>query len=262
MKTAMSHDAFTIAAAVNNEKVLEQNLLLSPNLRNGGRNQLLFKRNCTSASHAYNSVIDEADNDIIIFAHQDIYLPETWLGDLNRCLTFLGVADPNWGVLGCFGSTRDAHGGLGRVYTTGIGQLGRRLTRPEPIETLDEAILIIRKSSGLRFDPELPHFHLYGTDICMAARHRGMANYAFQGYFVHNTDQLLTLPREFYQCYRYVRRKWAAYLPIYTACITITRLNGECYRKRVSDAAQQMLGLLGRPERRVEDPRPFAAMGL
>jgi hypothetical protein len=257
----MSDEAFTIAVAVNNEEVLQQNLLMSPGLLNGGRNQLVIRRHFHSASHAYNSAIEEAEHDIVIFAHQDIYLPETWFGDLKRCLTLLEDTGANWGVLGCFGSTRDAHGGLGRVYTTGLGQLGRQLTRPEPVETLDEAVLIIRKSSGLRFDADLPHFHLYGTDICMAARQKGMVNYAFQGFVVHNTNQLLTLPKEFYACYRYIRRKWAQYLPIYTACMTISRLNGEFYRKRITEAGQRLLGLTGRAEQRVEDPRAFCNEG-
>jgi hypothetical protein len=139
-----------------------------------------------------------------------------------------------------------------------MGRHGNRLVRPEPIETLDEIVLVLRKSSGLRFDPDLPHFHLYGTDICMTARHRGMVNYAFQGFCVHNTHQLLRLPKEFYTCYHYVRRKWAAYLPIYASCMKISRLNGGLYRKQVSEARQRLLGRKRSPLTRVDDPRAFA----
>jgi hypothetical protein len=251
----MANDAFTIVAAVNNDVVLQQNLLLSPDLTNGGRNQLILKRHFASASTAYNSAIEEADHDVIIFVHQDVYLPEAWFDDLEKCLTFLNESGAPWGVLGCFGSRKDAYGGLGRVYTTGLGYLGRQLDHPEVIETLDEAILVVRKSSGLRFDSNLPHYHLYGTDICLAARQKGLANYAFQGCFVHNTNQLLTLPTEYYDCYRYIRQKWTQYLPIYTACMTISRLNGEYYRKRITDSAREMLGLLGTAAKRVDDPR-------
>jgi hypothetical protein len=252
----MSGEAFTIIAAVNNDEVLRQNLLLSPGLLNG--NQLLIKRNFTSASLAYNSAIDDAEKDILIFVHQDIYLPDTWFADLKRCLAFLESSRANWGVLGCFGSRKDAYGGLGRVYTRGLGRHGRQITQPEPIDTLDEIVLIIRKSSGLRFDPGLPHFHLYGPDICLIARDKGMVNYAFQGFCVHNTNQLLSLPKEFYPCYRYIRRKWFRYLPIYTSCMTISFLNKQYYRKRIEEAGHRLLGTRRQPKSRVEDPRVFS----
>lgn len=254
----MSAQAFTIVASVNNEEVLQQNLLLSPGLLPGTRNQLILKRGFASASLAYNNAIDEAQHDIVIFVHQDIYLPETWFADLGRCLKVLEETDKNWGVLGCFGSRKDAHGGLGRVYTRGLGRHGHMLSRPEPIESLDEILLVIRKTSGLRFDPALPHFHMYGTDICMTARARGMVSYAFQAFCVHNTNQLVCLPKEFYACYRYVRNKWARFLPIHTACMKISVLNDEFYRKRIAEIGQRVLRRTAPPVLRVEDPRPFS----
>ncbi|MPZ20441.1 MAG: hypothetical protein GEV06_21385 [Luteitalea sp.] len=253
----MSDETFTITVSVNHEEVLQQNLLLSPGLLNGGRNQLVIKRRFPSASLAYNSAIEEAENDIVIFVHQDVYLPDTWFACLKSCLAFLEETQVSWGVLGCFGSRKGAEGGLGRVYTSGLGWHGRLVTRPEPVETLDEILLVIRKSSGLRFDPRLPHFHLYGTDICMKARERGLANYAFQGLCVHNTNQLLSLPREFYTCYRYIRSKWSRYLPIYASCMKISFLNGELCRKWIVEAGHQLLGTRRQAKTRVEDPRVF-----
>jgi hypothetical protein len=249
------NQSVTIVAAVNDDMILRRNLLLSPRLQNGNRDQLIIKRGFKSASLAYNSALDEAEHDLVLFVHQDVYLPEGWFDDLERCLTFLKETGAPWGILGCFGSRRAAPGGLGRLYTTGLGRLGRWLTQPEPVETLDEAILVMRKSSGLRFDERLPHFHLYGADICLAARAKGLTSYAFQGFLVHNTNQLMSLPAEFYDCYRYIKRKWSRFLPIYTACVTITRLNVECYRKRLADGTRLTLGLLGEGARRAEDPR-------
>jgi hypothetical protein len=254
----MSVRAFTIAVSVNNDEVLEQNLLLSPGLLNGGLNQLVIQRDFPSASLAYNSAIDQANNDIIIFVHQDIYLPDTWFGDLNRCVTLLEEAGTRWGVLGCFGSRKDADGGLGRVYTSGRGRHGREIDKPEPIDTLDEIVLVLRKSSGLRFDAALPHFHLYGPDICLTSRQRGLVNFAFQGFCVHNTNQLLSLPREFYTCYRYLRRKWAQYLPVYTSCMKISSFNEDLYSKKISEAGQRLLGRPGQAVTRVQDPRVFS----
>jgi hypothetical protein len=253
----MRDDAITIVASVNNDEVLRQNLLRSPGLMDGGRNQLIVQRDFASASLAYNSAIDQAEHDIILFVHQDIYLPDTWFADFKRCLAHLEEIGANWGVLGCFGSRKGADGGLGRVYTRGLGRHGQKISQPEPVETLDEIILIIRKSSGLRFDARLPHFHLYGPDICMTARDRGMVNYAFQGFCVHNTNQLLRLPKEYGACYRYIRSKWARHLPIYTSCMTISFLNDEFYRKKLAEAGQWLLGTRSVGEKRIEDPRPF-----
>jgi hypothetical protein len=250
-----SDERFTIVVCVNNDDVLQKNLLLSPGILNGGRNQLSIRRHFSSASLAYNSAVDESANDIIIFVHQDVYLPDTWFEDLKRCLAWLDAANANWGVLGCYGCRVGVSDGLGRLYTTGHGPHGRQLAHPEPVDTLDELILIIRKSSGLRFDPRLSHFHLYGADICMTAREKGMVNYAFQGYCVHNTNKLLILPREFYTGYHYLRRKWRHRLPIATSCMRISLLNEELYRRRIYEVRLRVLGRTGPFPKRVDDPR-------
>jgi hypothetical protein len=254
----MLQESISVAVSVNNQEVLERNLLLSPGVFEKGRNQLIVRRRFESASLAYNSALDAADNDIVVFVHQDVYLPSTWLADLKRCLEYLENKGANWGVLGCYGFRKGAEYGLGRVYTRGIGLHGRCISSPEPIETVDEIILVLRKSSGLRFDEGLPHFHFYATDICMTARERGLVNYAFQGFCVHNTNQLMILPEEFYTCYRFVRQKWSHYLPIQTSCIKISAFNQEFYRRRIVEAAQRAFGMSRYGLLRAEDPRQFS----
>lgn len=258
MKQQMPQQRFSIAVSVNNDQVLEKNLLLSPGLHQGSGHQLIVREHFGSASLAYNSAIDAADNDVIIFVHQDVYLPDTWFADLDRCLAYLDRNSLKWGVLGCYGFRNGTEHGLGRIYTRGLGRHGRYIASPEPIDTLDEIVLVVRKSSGLRFDPHLPHFHFYATDICMTAREQGFVNYAFQGFCVHNTNQLLILPEEFYNCYRYVRRKWFQYLPIQTSCIKVSALNEEFYRRRLVEAAQRALGRSTYGAPRAEDPRQFS----
>jgi len=247
-------EGFTIVAAVNNVQVLRSNLCLSPGLL-ARAHQLVIKENCVSASLAYNSAIEEADNDVIIFAHQDVYLPEGWFPDLRKSLAYLKAENVDWGVLGCFGCASFAEHGLGMVYTNGLGVHGRKIDKPEPIETLDEIVLIVRKSSGLRFDPQLPHFHLYGTDICLAAKTMGMTSYAIPAFCVHNTNQLLSFPAEFYQCYRYLKRKWARFLPIYTSCTRISRFDEDLYDRKFRELARKTLGIRRSAKLRVDDPR-------
>ncbi len=116
------------------------------------------------------------------------------------------------GGVGLFWVTIGRKGGVGRVYTTARGLHGNETDIPEAVETVDEIVIGIRKSSG--FDSIRGcYFHLYGTDICMSAKENGMNCYAVPAVCIHNTNQLIELPEEFYQCYYHVKRRWKKYLP-------------------------------------------------
>jgi hypothetical protein len=110
------------------------------------------------------------------------------------------------------------------------------MEHPQPVQTLDEVVLILRKSSGLRFDESLPHFHFYGTDICLRVSKRGMASYAISAFCIHNTNEPLVLPAEFYQCGKHIKRTWGDCLPIQTTCIRITKFNIPIYLRRLREA--------------------------
>ncbi len=224
----------TFAVAVNNREVFDNNFLASPCLRGSHDHQILVRENFNSAAKGYNTAIDLASHDLIVFCHQDILLPETWLSELERALKHLEIEDPNWGVLGCYGETLNDNG-RGHIYSSGLGTMGQPFDHPAPVQTLDEIVLILRKSSGLRFDEGLPHFHLYGTDICLRAAAMGMKSYAISAFCLHNTHQSLVLPKEFYECCRHVKHVWKDYLPIQTTCIRITRFNVPLYRRRLGE---------------------------
>lgn len=225
----------TFAVAVNNREVFENNFLASPCLRGRCDHQILVQENFNSAAKAYNAAIDKSHNDLIVFCHQDILLPESWLSELERILDWLEVKDPNWGVLGSYGKTRDGRG-WGHVYSSGEDVIGEPLKQPVPIQTLDEIVLIVRKSSGLRFDESLPHFHLYGADICLRAAKRGMKSYAVAAFCIHNTHQSLILPKEFYECCKHIKRVWKEYLPIQTTCMRLTKFNVPLYSRKLLEA--------------------------
>jgi glycosyltransferase involved in cell wall biosynthesis len=225
----------TFAVAVNSRELFEHNFMQSPCFRKAHDYQILVQENFRSAAAAYNNAIDNSRNDLIVFCHQDVFLPENWLSRLNEALTYLEATDPKWGVLGSYGKTVDGRG-WGHVYSSGRGVIGEPLNRPVPIQTLDEIVLILRKSSGLRFDESLPHFHLYGADICLRAAKRGMKAYAISAFCIHNTHQSLILPKEFYDGCRHIRRVWSDCLPIQTTCIRITRFNVPLYARRLREA--------------------------
>jgi Glycosyltransferase like family len=253
----MHSSGITVVAAVNSRSVLQNNLLRSPALAVESKVQLIVKEGFVSAAAAYNSAIDEAAHDVIAFVHQDIYLPETWFAQCRQSIDALEQRNSRWGVLGCFGSHRNAFGGVGRVYTTGLGVHGNVIGEPTAVETLDEIALIIRKSSGLRFDDSLPHFHMYGVDICLLARSMGLGCYAIPATCVHNTNQLIDLPAEFVECYRYIKRKWASALPISASCITVSRFDRELHQRSLRRWIDKATGLNVKPLQRVQDPRPL-----
>jgi hypothetical protein len=234
-ENAMStRNPITFVIAVNNKTLFEHNFLASPCLGQLQGQEILVQENFSSAAKAYNDAIDRATNDLIVFCHQDIVLPDAWPSQLQRALDDLAVADPQWGVLGSYGKTQDGRG-WGYVYSSGRDVIGEPLHRPVAVQTLDEIVLILRKSSGLRFDDSLPHFHFYGADICLRAAKRRRKSYAVSTFCIHNTHQTLVLPKEFYECCTHIKQVWKDCLPIQTTCIRVTKFNFPVYSRRLRE---------------------------
>jgi hypothetical protein len=224
-----------VVAVKSKGEILENNFLASPCFRAPHDHQILVQENFASAAKAYNDAIDRAAHDLLVFVHQDIIFPEPWLSQLEHALVCLDVGDPVWGVLGCSGVTRDGRL-FAYLYSSGQGILGKPFEHPTPVQTLDEIVLILKKSSGLRFDDRLPHFHFYGTDICLRAEKMGMKSYAISAFCIHNTHQNLILTKEFYESYSHISRVWKDGLPIQTTCIRMTRFNLPMYTRRLREA--------------------------
>jgi hypothetical protein len=243
---------WSLISAVNNERVLNSNLLDSPGMTTAS--EVLLQTDCASAALAYNRGIDRAQSDILVFAHQDVYLPQTWLPDLKNALVLLSKTDPEWAVLGVWGIT--ASGGCaGHVYCGGtMKQLGAPSNTVTEVMSLDEAVLILRKSSGLRFDERLEGFHMYGTDICMEAQRQGMKCYAISAFCIHNTNGYNLLPREFWRNYFFMRNKWSSALPITTSCTKITHWCWPMIWWNIDRAVNLILGR-HKAGKRVADPR-------
>jgi len=250
--------SITFVVAVNNKHVFESNFLASPCLSGAHSHQIIVQEGFSSAATAYNDAIDRSTNDLIVFAHQDMIFPEFWLAELQRALDSLQQTDPEWGVLGCYGETLYDHG-RGYIYSGGLGIMGKPTDHPEPVQTLDEIVLILRKSSGLRFDGDLPHFHFYGADICMAAAARGWKSYAISAFCIHNTQQIFVLPKEFYESYKYMKRRWKNSLPISTTCVTITRSDFRIYQRRLLEVYLRFIRRKEIGAVRVKDGRALLA---
>jgi hypothetical protein len=245
-------DVTFVVARSGKPSIFEKNFAASPCLEGIRPDRIIVQEGFSSASISYNDAIDRAETDLIVFAHQDVYFPKQWLSDLDRSLKMLEASDPDWGVLGCWGVNNRGLS-AGYLYSVGLGILGAPFDRPIAIDTLDEFILILRKSSNLRFDASLPLFHFYGTDICMSARKNNKKSYAICAFSVHNTSYGRLSP-EFYRCYWHVRKRWREFLPIQTSCIRISAWNGDLIVRKLKRIWFSMLGKYTEVLPRLEDP--------
>src|SRR3546814_7202598 len=114
-------------------------------------------------SRAYNDALDRCDAQIVLFAHQDVYLPAGWLDRAIEALSKLAASHPGWAVAGPYGVMADGRH-VGRVWdATMCRELGDAGFAPTLVGSLDELLLILRRVSGVRFDSMVLDFHLYGT---------------------------------------------------------------------------------------------------
>ena len=242
---------WTVVAAVNNDAVLKTCLLNSPAVSRA--NEVILQKGYSSAALAYNAALRKAATDVVVFVHQDVFLPAGWEDKLQRALNWLYKNDPQWAVAGIWG-VKASGGRSGHLYCVGLGQvLGDEYEGAVEVQTLDEVLLIVRKSSQLKFDENLPGFHLYATDICLEAQRRGLRCYAISAFCVHNTNGYALLPREFWKNYLALRRKWRTRLPVTTPCIEIRASCWPAIRMNLVQWKNIVLRK-DKPGRRVADP--------
>ncbi|HYO09309.1 MAG TPA: hypothetical protein VER17_10085 [Tepidisphaeraceae bacterium] len=224
-----------VVSAVNNDSVLESNLLRSPDIADG-RVPVLLERGRACAGAAYNAALDRASSELVAFVHQDVYLPAGWADRLLRAVRDLeqDAAAKPWGVMGVWG-VRGAGEYAGRVWCTGGNtEHAVAIDRPVEVQSIDEVVIVLRRSSSLRFDERLPGFHLYATDIVLEARQRGLATYVFDAPVVHNSrGNPRPVDGMYLQAYRYMQRKWSHVLPVETAVVALTRTGWPLYKHLV-----------------------------
>jgi|GEM_PF-839049 len=168
---------------------IKHNILISPCVSNP-LNQLVIVDNTSnihydSLSVAINDGISQAVNDIIIVVHEDVFLPENWQERFEEVLEKLEETDPKWGVLGTAGLTFDdisiGHYSDPTNYCNFFPDGGPF----EKVKTVDEHLMVFRKSSGLQMDGLHPGIHGIGTDLVISAQENGMSCYVIDAPSVH-----------------------------------------------------------------------------
>ena len=219
--TRFTPDDVAIVAAVNDRETLAQCLSRSPDVA-AQRVPLIVVEGAPRMTVAYNRGLAQTRASLVLFAHQDVYLPTGWLDRMLAALDALSEAHPDWMVAAPYGVMADGtHAGC--VWDVAMGrQLGAPGFVPQPIRSADELLLIVRRDAGFAFDECLPDWHMYGTDLIQSALAAGRSAWAVDLPVVHNNRPNPSLKGGFTEAYRYVRRKWRRNLPIHTTCSIIT----------------------------------------
>jgi SAM-dependent methyltransferase len=212
----------TFVACVNDDPLLEANLLRSPCLAPGTPHEILLMRDQRSAADGLHAALEQARHDLVVLVHQDVYLPRGWdarlLAQLEEAERRLGPI----GVAGAFGYTFREGADRAAGTKTSIGRVCDRhllwdmpTPLPAPADGLDEIVLVLPRDTPLRLDPSLG-FHLYGADLCLAARDRGLAVVVLDAPCLHNS-LFAHLPEGFHDARELLLKKWPGVRPLYSS---------------------------------------------
>jgi hypothetical protein len=211
----------TFVACTNDAAQLHSNLLASPCLAPGHPHEVLLYEGMGSAAEGLNRGIREASNDLVVLLHQDVYLPSWWPAQLDAQWQ-LAEQDGPVALAGAFG-VQYREGGrtnVGRVIDRDH-LLAMDVALPATVDGLDEMLLVVPRSTPLRFDPALG-WHLYGTDLALQA-HRDGVRTAVLDLPCHHNSLLGGLDDSYGHSESVLARKWATDLPIVTNSSTIDR---------------------------------------
>lgn len=234
--------SITFVVVVGNHTVYESCFASSPLFqvkKSKSEFQVIPQSGFQSAVLAFNDAIEKAENDLIVFAHQDVILPVNWAKQFLARRAEIESLGVSVGVVGCWGITAEGER-AGHVYHRDRqiypkkpgdnGNLGY-VSLPMRVNTLDELLISFRKSSGLRFDPELPSFFGYAVDVSLTAEARGLQNFAIDCPVVHQTVDQRRIRKELNQSSLFLVEKWNEQLPILTPSGPLTG-KGALWRQR------------------------------
>ena len=167
---------------------INHNLLKSPCVHDKC-NQLIIVDNTSnvffrSLGEAVNHGIDQAVHDLIAIVHEDVLLLPGWQKLFDKSLAELEIHDPDWGLIGSVGW--DSNGITAGHYSDPHRYENKFSEKPfGEVQRLDEQLLVIRKSSGLHLDSNLPSIHNIGADLANSLSNLGRKTYAIDAPTIH-----------------------------------------------------------------------------
>ncbi|MFZ5775280.1 MAG: glycosyltransferase [Thermodesulfobacteriota bacterium] len=219
----------SFVVCVSDAAVLAANLLASPCLAPGSAHQLIEVHDCRSAAEGFEQGMLLASGEILVFVHQDVFLPQGWdeafISGFVASRRELGAE-----VVGVYGLAPALAGQAARPLGEVVDR-GELLQGEEPLparaQSLDELLFAVPRQSRLRLDPRLG-FDLYATDLVLQAEARGGCGAVVRAACEHRS----TLPRagippailrRFQGAAAVFEEKWAHRLPIETPCGSFSR---------------------------------------
>ncbi len=136
----------------------------------------------TSAYAGLDAALAAARGRYVILVHQDVR-PIDHRAALEARLAHLAALDPAWAVAGNAGAV--APGVLAMRISDPHGRDRRLGDLPARVMSLDENLLIVRRSARIGFSRDLTGFHFYGADICLAAEVMGRTAYVVDWHVEH-----------------------------------------------------------------------------
>ena len=155
-----------------------------------------------NAAQGLNHGIEQVDADWVLCVHQDVVFPKGFWARITAALAALPPEVALAGLVGCERSGR-FHGHI--VDPNGHCFWG---ALPHDVVALDEVLIAVRKSSGLRFCVEVPGFHCYGADLCFEADRRGLRIVAIDAPLLHLSTGKLDASYD--RASKWLLEKWGA----------------------------------------------------
>lgn len=218
---------FSVVCCINQPEVALSCLLVSPCLAAQAGHQLVLVSGTSSAGAGMAAGLALARHEWLVLVHQDVYLPAGWDVRFGTALDAALVQHPNLAVAGVYGVTA-AGVHAGHVLDRGRW-LGAPVTGAVPVRSFDELLLAVRVGSGVCAAAELG-WHLYGTDVCLAAEEKGWVAAVVDGPCEHRSalprmneagdagahQHLRVAATAFGQSAQALLRRWPHAAPVYT----------------------------------------------
>jgi hypothetical protein len=210
----------SFVVCVSDDQSLQSNLLRSPCLGPGSPHEVLMQRGCDSAAEGLRRGLTQARHPLVVWAHQDVYLPRGWPERFRRQYRLVEEVYGGQAIVGVYGVARRGAALLraGRVVDRDR-LLQEAAPLPAVVDTLDELLLALPRNTPLLADPRLG-FHLYGADLCLQARRQRLPVVAVDALCFHNS-LTAELPPAFHASAATLACKWPDELPIATSCALI-----------------------------------------
>lgn len=179
---------FSIVCCINRPEIAQRCLLASPCVQADAGHQLILVGQASSAGDGMRTGLSLAKHEWLVMVHQDVYLPAGWDLRFGQALDAALALHAHAAVVGVYGVQADGTH-VGYVHDRDHW-MGAPVDGASPVRSLDELLVAVRVSSGLCPSPSVG-WHLYGTDLCLAAEARRWEALVIDGPCEHRS----TLPR-------------------------------------------------------------------